>query len=494
MHTEILSKKNIYKLLDKAVKLQNNGNLQQAEIIYLQILKQQPDNFDAVNNMAILAYNIKNYTAAIAYSSKALQINPENAMPIGNLGLVFSDMNQLDKAVICFEKAISLSPQNAMFHYNLARALFKQKKYDESLAASNIAFAYAPENGDIFNNLAVVYFERGDFALANELFAKSLKCSNYITEKVYNTVNCLFALGNYKKLHEFVAAIKQQSSLSEITMAGLYITEAIIYLQNEELDSCKLVLNKIGILQLPKDHIPFPQYIGLQLYYLYIQRLYDFYQNHQYLYKNQYDANLYIIGDSHCLSPAFTCAKIGSINYKCIPHLIIGAQARHLTLLGNNKFTAMVDIRMQSVPANSTIVLMFGEIDTRIEFGILPYHKKINKLNEKSINISIKNIVSNYIDFCIQKCKIKQLKLILYGIPADNINIALEPADKAWRRYIIKEFNAELSRITRKKKIPFIDIYKLTVANGGDALDKYYLEGIHLQPVAFSEACKYMKI
>lgn len=495
--SKVIDANEIKELLHAAVEKQNAGDLQHAEIIYTHILEMQPDNFDALKNMAMLALRVKNYEAAMAFANKAMKINPKSCEPVNTLGLVFYEQNALEKAVLCFKQARVLNPQDG-FNYNcLTSALHGQKKYEEALEVAKVGISLLPDNYAMLNNMGAVYNALGNIEEAIHYYTKSLSINNDAIDTLYNIATGLFALNRYEELYAFIDDVQEKLSLPDNYSFGLNIIKVIIHFQKEELELCKLVLGKVKDLPRFAEDQQFNHYKHYKVYCDYFVRLLDFHEQNTSLYKKRNADNIYILGDSHCLSPAYTYVNIEDEEYRCNPILVVGAQMRHLTVQKKNKHNVEYHNKIKSIPKHSIVVCMFGEIDTRMDDGILPYHKKNNTLNEEAINANIENIVRNYVEFCVKKSRSKKLKLILYGVPAGHSIADIVPEDKEWRRYIIKKLNIELAAKCKEKNIPFIDIYTMTVADDGGVVgddgvssSKYHMEGIHLLPTAFAEACE----
>ena len=88
----------------------------------------------------------------------------------------------------------------------------------------------------------------------------------------------------------------------------------------------------------------------------------------------QTDARIYIIGDSHCLSPGWDVIEIEHHHYMIQPVLITGCKLWHLR--DGSLIHAKVNYQeaLHTIPDGSTLIYIFGEIDCRE--GILPSIEK----------------------------------------------------------------------------------------------------------------------
>ena len=166
------------------------GNNSQAETIWRKILRVEPNNGKAYNNLgnalrrqgklaeALAAHqkalqinhndaeayvgigNVLNAQGkpeeALAYHKKALQLNPKLAIAYNGLGIALYNQKKLDEAVAAFQKAIELDPKFAIAYNNLGIALRGQKKLDEAVAAYQKAIELDPKDAAAYNNLGNV--------------------------------------------------------------------------------------------------------------------------------------------------------------------------------------------------------------------------------------------------------------------------------------------------------------------------------------------------
>jgi tetratricopeptide (TPR) repeat protein len=474
-----------YTLVNDAIDLQDSGKLPEAQEMYLKILAIEPNNFAALHQMGLLANDVGNYDVAFAYASEAMKCNPNSALPINTLGLVFLNKMDFDKASICFKKCISIDPNLIHAYQNLGATLERQKKFAEALPYYQKALSANPKNGWVMNNMANIYQVLGEFEKAKELYIKALPLTNYNIDVIYGTAQTFCLLNQYNELHEFVKNIGDKQYLSEFQLAGLRITEAIIYLLENNYEMVECAIKKLD--GLSSNEAPFPNYDGLIIYLKYLDKLVNFRKENPDLYLAM-GKKLFIIGESHCLSPANILVELNGFERNCASKFILGGQARHFAKPESNQYKSTLGFILNDIPENSTIMPIFGEIDCRINFGILPYHKKIGKTDKESLNCTINEIVSGYVDYFIQIAKVKKCDIIFCGIPAahsDKWDFSDE--DKDILNYIIETFNETLGDAVKRKNIAFIDVFNHTKASAGEASGKYHIDNNHLFPNVLAE-------
>ena len=106
---------NIQEGIKSAIENLNTGNLQQAELICREILKNQTENPEALHILGIVCLRIRNYDSAIHYFRRTLQIKPKLDGVHANLGIALKYKGQLDEAMTCFRKALLINPNCSIF-------------------------------------------------------------------------------------------------------------------------------------------------------------------------------------------------------------------------------------------------------------------------------------------------------------------------------------------------------------------------------------------
>ena len=110
------------KLLVQAARLHKEGKLEEAEKLYRQALKNNPDNVDAMRMLAMLAATLKHFDDAERLLRRAVAIAPDFLAAVIDLGRVLKEQDRFEEAIGCFKKAIGINPNNPQTHFLLAGA------------------------------------------------------------------------------------------------------------------------------------------------------------------------------------------------------------------------------------------------------------------------------------------------------------------------------------------------------------------------------------
>jgi len=94
---------------------------------YKQILKKDPNNLQAIVNIANLYFDTRQDLLAIENYRKALAIDPRNVNVRTDLAVCYRRSGNPDKAVEELKKAISTDPKHAQARYNLGVILIHDK-------------------------------------------------------------------------------------------------------------------------------------------------------------------------------------------------------------------------------------------------------------------------------------------------------------------------------------------------------------------------------
>lgn len=125
-----------------------DGDFKRAAAQLEGVVKKQPDNAPALNNLAV-AYQGAGDARALPTAEAAMTASPDNADVMDTLGWMLADKGDLPRALTLLQKAHALSPKARDITYHLAAVLYKcgarddARKELEALTAGDMRFAQA---------------------------------------------------------------------------------------------------------------------------------------------------------------------------------------------------------------------------------------------------------------------------------------------------------------------------------------------------------------
>lgn len=144
-----------------AIRLQEEGELPEAEKIYRQILERDPDHADSYHRLGMIANQIGLNEVAVHLSERALVLDPLLVEAHNNLGNALQELGQQEAAIACYRRALTLCPEFEKAHCNLGNALQRQGRAAEAIASYRQALALRGDYAEAHNNLAFLYMGMG---------------------------------------------------------------------------------------------------------------------------------------------------------------------------------------------------------------------------------------------------------------------------------------------------------------------------------------------
>ncbi len=137
-----------------AMLLQMTGRPEEAAKLYERILKLQPDNVVAINNLAwTLCEEQGKHQQALELAQRGLEIAPNYVDLIDTRGVAYYRLGQFDKGIQDFTRCIRLypggTPAAAASYFHLAKALASLEQKDEAIENLNKALELNAEIGGL---------------------------------------------------------------------------------------------------------------------------------------------------------------------------------------------------------------------------------------------------------------------------------------------------------------------------------------------------------
>jgi tetratricopeptide (TPR) repeat protein len=165
----------IDEIANQAISLHQNGQLEEACILYDQILSDSPDLAEILFYRGALAAQIGEFETAITYLKKAAAGAPHVADIPFNLGVVYKELGRYEDAVAAYQKAIELNADFTDAHNNLGYVLQSLNRLEEAAESYRHALEIDPNHVAVRTNLAILLKQCGDFLGAAQEFETALK-------------------------------------------------------------------------------------------------------------------------------------------------------------------------------------------------------------------------------------------------------------------------------------------------------------------------------
>ena len=152
-----------------------NGKINEAKEICEEILKSEPNNFNAYYLLGVIAFQTKNYIKSDDLISKAIKINPKNSEFYNFKGIALIHINKFEEAIESWTKAIEIDPNSLDAYNNRGNALIKLKKNELALKNFDQALKLKPNFSQALHNRSVVLKNLNRFEVALESVNKAIE-------------------------------------------------------------------------------------------------------------------------------------------------------------------------------------------------------------------------------------------------------------------------------------------------------------------------------
>jgi protein O-GlcNAc transferase len=170
------------------------GRLPEAERHYNAALRSEPDHFEALHMLGVIALQMGSFERGVETISKAVALNDNSPVAFNNLAKGLKDLGRFDEAIVHFERAIALAPNFVDAEFSYGTALHLMNRFEDALVHFDKAIALNPQFIVALNNrgLALAKLKRFTEALAS--YEKALAVQPNFGDALNNRGNALTAL------------------------------------------------------------------------------------------------------------------------------------------------------------------------------------------------------------------------------------------------------------------------------------------------------------
>lgn len=395
-----------------------------------------------------------------------LRRTPRNARALYLMGMSCCLREQYRKGAEWLEKARRIQPEDCETLYNLGKAYGILGRITDAIEAYQAALVSVPDHASTLNNLGMALIETGRTAEGTDCLRRLLAA--HPGHKLA-PVNLMNAECQQLPVTEWIAVCNRTLAAPDLSGDERYL--ALVQRGMAEWITGDIA-SLAATLRLAASALPFSdqsRYANIRRYETFLGALLAYRHENSSLYESGSE-NIFIVGDSHCLS--YAGLRIGNATVKA--HLIIGAKAWHISSPAPNQYTAALDSFMNSLPHSARLLCSFGEIDCRKDDGILPFLAKAGGDLEKTVTQQ----VERYVSAIATRAAAQNLRLDFIAVPTPH-------RDGFGAPQVAALFNRTLAACAAAAGHGYIDLYTETidsVAAAGYSHGKLHIDLVHLKP------------
>ncbi len=185
-----------------AIALEKLGHLSKALEFYERAWRQDPNDGEVYQNLALVAWKLDMLPAAEKFLQLFLEISPGNVNGVINLSGVLRDQGRFEEAVELTRAAIYTHQDNAMLWNALATVLLESGDPFQAMTFYDEALRLDPDSARIWHNMAYAAGLAGDRELAASAGEKALAMSTVPEDRAtieYGLSQSCLALGQLEK-------------------------------------------------------------------------------------------------------------------------------------------------------------------------------------------------------------------------------------------------------------------------------------------------------
>ena len=460
---------------------QELGRSEEAEASYRQAITLKSDDAEIYNNLGLVLQELNRLEEAETIYRQAIELKPDFLEVHNNLGLMLQELNRLEEAETIYRRAMVIKPNFAENYRNLGNTLQKMGRLEDAVSSNRKAIELKPDFAEFHSNLGLVLQEIGRLEEAEASYRQAIILKPDYAEAM---INLSMVLGYMNNLDAEICVLE---NLLIVDRDSFGLRAAVIlaihrFLKDDFTISKKYLLesseiqNKLTV-----------EFLNEKIYQNYLLKILSWHENKSSKSLNTtIDKNIYVIGESHALVSHGLRVQTSDNNFLCKSLLIMGCKQWYLGNSIKNKYKIKFENIFRSLPKSSKILLAIGEIDCRLDSGIIK-HK--NKYPEKNITELILRTIESYLKYIYKMNDYYNHKIIIQGVPCPNISLKNISKEKVTELIdLIKEFNDLLKSKSIEIGFDFLDVYKLTDRGDGFSNLIWHIDTVHLSPEGMTEA------
>ena len=192
-------------LFERAKALHIEGRLDEAEDAYLELLRADPEDFKAHNNLGTVYEDKMELETAVTSYRRALEISPDASPVHYNLGHALQRQGQLKAAIDAYEASLVPGTDNADTYYNIGHAHHDLGNLEAAESAYRQAIESDPDHYQAWSSLGNILFDQSRMTDAEKHFRHALEINPNSAADYFNLGRVCEVQG---KLKDAIAAFR----------------------------------------------------------------------------------------------------------------------------------------------------------------------------------------------------------------------------------------------------------------------------------------------
>jgi len=181
---------NLQNKLVKALELHKSQYIVEAEALYKEIIRENPDNDMALQFLGILLLESGRYSESLAYLKRCAQIAP-TAEIYTDMAEIYNVLNQNDEALQCYLKAIDINPANPELCYQVGMIFYKNGDITNALEYLKQVLQYLPDHTDTLYLIGMILHNTNQTKQAIEFYKRAIEL-NLVNEGIYYNIGAAY--------------------------------------------------------------------------------------------------------------------------------------------------------------------------------------------------------------------------------------------------------------------------------------------------------------
>ena len=164
-----------HSMIEEAIDLHRSGRMAEAESAYLALLRNKPNDADALHFLGVLRMQQGRPDAAVEFIQRSLKVDPKNSHAWNNLGNVMLKQDRQDEAEDAYSRATNLNPKMFEAWYNLGQLCRRKRRPEDALKSFRNVIDSNPRFVRAYENLGLLLYRMGQPSHAADVYRKWLE-------------------------------------------------------------------------------------------------------------------------------------------------------------------------------------------------------------------------------------------------------------------------------------------------------------------------------